>query len=827
MNSDIEALRRQLAAVEEERTNLLRQIAHLSSPAGTISIGKQAASTSEVSTHSGPHLQPSALSRDEKVATFRFLFRGREDVYAIRFESKRTGRGGYQPACKNDWVPGICGKPRMKCPQCPNRELLPLRDADVLQHLIGHMGTRKDRDYVLGLYPLLADETTWFLALDFDKASWMEDFRAFTAVCRDQQVPCAVERSRSGNGAHVWIFFSQPVPAALARKLGAALLTATMEQRPEIGLDSYDRMFPNQDTMPKGGFGNLIALPFQGHAVSKGNTLLLDEQLQPYIDQWAYLKSLKRMSQQDVSQFVAQTAIDGDVLGVRRVATEDADDDPWTLPPSRRRRDVPLTGPLPDKIEAVLANEIYIPKEGLPPALRNRIARLAAFQNPEFYRNQSMRLPTYATPRIIGCAEDHGKHIGLPTGCLDDLRALLKDVGVGLSLEDKRQPGLAIDATFCGKLRPEQAEASALMMEHDTGVLAASTAFGKTVVAIDLIAQRGVNTLILVHRKQLMDQWHERLATFLDLDPKRIGRIGGGAAKPTGVVDIAMIQSLVRKGVVSDSVSNYGHLVVDECHHISAPSFEQVARRCSAKYITGLSATVTRKDGHHPIILMQCGPIRYRTDPRKDAERRPFEHRVIVQETGFVGPGGSDVRIHEVYAALTSDLSRNRMIAADVEAAVQAGRTPVLLTERRDHMDTLVRLLTGRIPHLIVLAGGMGRKQRNATMEQLAAIPPNEGRLLIATGKYLGEGFDDARLDTLFLAMPISWRGTLAQYAGRLHRLHDQKRDVLIHDYADVQVPMLNRMFLKRLSGYHAIGYSVISILPNPPASTSNSSPRA
>jgi superfamily II DNA or RNA helicase len=704
----------------------------------------------------------------------------------------------------------------MKCSQCPNRDLLSLKDADVFNHLVGHVGGKKDRDHVLGIFPLLADETTWFLALDFDKTSWVDDVGAFAAVCRDKHVPHSIERSRSGNGGHVWIFFAQPISAGLARKLGAALLTATMERRPEIGLDSYDRMFPNQDTMPKGGFGNLIALPFQGHAVARGNTLLLDEQFQPIADQWAYLKSLRRMSQQEASQIVAQAASDGDVLGVKRVATEDADDDPWTLPPSRRRKATPLTGPLPERIEAVLANEIYIPKEGLPPALRNLIVRLAAFQNPEFYRNQAMRLPTYATPRIIGCAEDHGKHIGLPIGCLDDLRAMLKDLGIGLIAEDKRESGLPIDAQFQGELRPEQAEAAARMLEHDAGVLAASTAFGKTVVATYLIAKRGVSTLVLVHRKQLMDQWCERLAGFLGLDPKHIGRIGGGTGKPTGMVDVAMIQSLVRKGVVSDVVSRYGHLVVDECHHISAPSFEQVARRCSARYITGLSATVTRKDGHHPIILMQCGPIRYRTDPRKDAERRPFEHRVIVQETGFTGPARCDARIHDIYAALVADLARNRLIAADVVAAVQAGRSPVLLTERRDHMDTLIEMLTGKVPHLVVLAGGMGRKQRKATVAQLAAVPPNEGRLLIATGKYIGEGFDDARLDTLFLAMPISWRGTLAQYAGRLHRLHDQKRDVLIHDYADVQVPMLNRMFLRRLNGYRAIGYRVESIHPNP-----------
>lgn len=801
---NLDGLHRRLQALDAERATIIQRISALTQ--------KQPAMAEDTRVM----LRPSALTRDEKVALFRSFFRGRDDVYALRFESKRTGRSGYQPACRNDWVPGICGKPRMKCSQCPNRELLPLRDDDVFNHLVGHLPGKREKNHVLGVYPLLPDETTWFVALDFDKDAWGDDVRAFSTVCTEKSVSCAVERSRSGNGAHAWIFFAQPIAAALARKFGAALLTAAMEKRPEIGLGSYDRMFPNQDTMPKGGFGNLIALPFQGHAVPMGNTLLLDDALQPVRDQWTYLKSIRRMTRKEVVDFVAQSSIDGDVLGVKRVAIEEGDEDPWTIPPSRRRRDVPLTGPLPNRIDAVLANEIYIPKEGLPPALRNRIIRLAAFQNPEFYRNQAMRLPTYATPRIIRCAEDHGKHIGLPIGCLDELREMLKNLGVGVALEDRREPGSLIDAGFRGELRPEQAEAAALMLKHDTGVLAASTAFGKTVVATYLIAKRGVNALILVHRKQLMDQWCERLASFLDMDPKRIGRIGGGTGKPAGIIDVAMIQSLVRKGAVSDLVSRYGHLVVDECHHVSAPSFEQVARRCPAKYMTGLSATVTRKDGHHPIILMQCGPIRFRTDARKDAVQRPFDHRVIVQETGFTGPSGDGVRIHDIYAALVVNPDRNRMITNAVVAAVNAGRCPVLLTERRDHMDALVRLLTGKVPHLIVLAGGMGRKQRKAVAAQLAVVPPGEGRLLIATGKYLGEGFDDARLDTLFLGMPISWRGTLAQYAGRLHRLHDQKRDVLIYDFADVDAPMLNRMFHRRLAGYHAIGYRVEAILPPP-----------
>lgn len=803
----MESLDRERLALHETISGIEREIAARTTGGMTVAENNAIPSAKVI--------RVSQMPRDEKVAVFRSLFHGRDDVYALRFESKRTGRGGYQPACRNDWVPLICGKPQMKCSKCPNRDLLPVTDAVIISHLIGHKPSQPARNVVIGVFPLLADETCRFLAVDFDKAGWREDVNAFAEICRSKNVPVAIERSRSGNGAHGWIFFSQPITASLARKLGTGLLTETMEQRPEVGMDSYDRLFPNQDTMPKGGFGNLIALPFQGHAVAKGNTLFLDAALNVIPDQWEYLKSLRRLSHREVLEFVAeQTARRGNEIGVRFVSTEDNEEDPWTIPPSRRPKEPPLGGDLPAIMRLVLANEVYIQKEKLPPGLQNRILRIAAFQNPEFYRNQAMRLPTYGTPRIIGCAENHGAHIGLPIGCLDDLLALLKGFSIEVILDDQRAAGTPIQATFQGCLRPEQSDAASRMLAHDSGVLAASTAFGKTVVAIHILAKRAVNTLILVHRKQLMQQWRERLLSFLRIDPKDIGAIGGGSSKTTGVVDVAMIQSLFRKGVVSDVVANYGHLIVDECHHISAPSFEQVARRCRAKFITGLSATVIRKDGHHPIILMQCGPIRYQTNQRTDAERRPFEHRAIIRETPFFMPTKVDIRIHEIYAAITSNPQRNQLIADDAIRAVKEGRWPVVLTERRDHLDALAVLLTGKVKNLIILAGGMGKKQLRSITERLSSFPAGECRLILATGKYLGEGFDDARLDTLFLAMPISWRGTLAQYAGRLHRLHDMKREVRIHDYADVNVPMLNRMLLRRLKGYHAIGYNVETVRP-------------
>jgi len=748
-----------------------------------------------------------------KIALIRRLFKGREDIYARRWESPKVGKSGYQPACRNEWASGLCDKRRVKCADCSNREFLPLTDSVLRSHFAGHdrPGDANSRDFVIGIYPMLADETCWFLAADFDKASWQEDAAAFMETCKLHGIPVGLERSRSGNGGHVWVFFAEPVPASLARQLGAFLVTDTMKRRPEIGFDSYDRFFPNQDTLPKGGFGNLIAMPFQGTARKRGNTLFLDEHFVSYPDQWAFLSSLQPMSRAHLIDLVEQAQRRGEITGVRMVVTDEDEEEPWASPPSRRLSEVPIQGPLPESIELVLGNQIYIEKEELPSELRNRMIRLAAFQNPEFYKAQAMRLPTFGKPRIISCAEDFPKHIALPRGCLDETVGLFESLGIAVTLRDERCTGTPVNVQFIGELSTEQAEAVEKLLTSDNGVLAASTAFGKTVVAINVIAQRAVNTLVLVHRQQLLDQWVARLSTFLDIDPKQIGRIGGGKHKPTGMIDVALLQSLCRKGVVDDLVGDYGHLVVDECHHISASSFEQVARACKARYVLGLSATPARKDGHHPIIFMQCGPIRYKDNARDQAAIRPFEHKLIVRRTDFVLPLELSMQakppIQDIYSAIIADARRNDLILDDIIAAVEDGRSPVVITERKEHLEFLAAALSKAVKNVIVLKGGMGTRQRRAIMERLASIPDAEERVIVATGRYLGEGFDDARLDTLFLTMPISWKGTLSQYAGRLHRLHANKKEVRIYDYADLNVLMLARMHEKRLKGYRAIGY--------------------
>ena len=747
-----------------------------------------------------------------KVRLFRSLFRGREDVYPRRFESRKTGKSGYAPACSNEWVRGICEKPRIRCADCQHRRFLPVTDDVIRWHLSGEDDQREP--FVAGVYPLLLDESCFFLALDFDKANWQDDVAAFLMACQRLDLPAALERSRSGRGGHVWLFFEQAIPAALARRLGSHLLTETMEGCPDVGLDSYDRLFPNQDTLPQGGFGNLIALPLQKRPREHGHSVFLDERFVPWVDQWAFLASIPKLGRAHVEQIVHDAERRGRILGVRLPPREDGDDEPWTAPPSRRRQESPIAGELPSTLELVLGNQIYIAKDGLHPQLRTRLLRLAAFQNPEFYKAQAMRLSTYNKPRVIACAEDHPHHIGLPRGCLDETRETLQGLGIRPTARDERHAGRPLDATFQGELRPEQRVAADALLAHDTGVLAATTAFGKTVVGAWLIAARGASTLVLVHRRQLLDQWVDRLSTFLGIPGKSIGRIGGGRNTPTGLLDVAVIQSLVKKGVVDNRVADYGHLIVDECHHLSAHSFEQVARQAKARFVLGLSATIARKDGHHPIIFMQCGPVRHRVNARVQAASRPFEHFALVQPTSFHPARTPDAdkraEFQTLYQELVEDSARNRQICADVLESVNAGRAPLVLTERNDHLDRLERELSGSVHHLVVLRAGMGKKQRQAVSERLAAIPRDEARVILATGKYVGEGFDDARLDTLFLTLPVSWRGTIAQYAGRLHRLYDSKREVRIYDYADLNVPMLARMFDRRCRGYEAVGYTVL-----------------
>jgi superfamily II DNA or RNA helicase len=803
---NIARIRRRLAELSDEQMALERELEAFEQQLISDSqahANKQVFANAPV-TNSSPSV--------EKVQLFRQLFAGRPDVFPVRWNNKKDGRSGYSPACSNEWAKGICGKPKVKCGDCPHQAFIPYSEDIIEKHLRG--GDARSSDFVAGVYPLLQDETCWFLAADFDKESWVDDTRALLATCRAKGISAALERSRSGNGGHVWIFFSEPVPAKIARQLGAALITETMENRPEIGFTSYDRFFPNQDTMPLGGFGNLIALPLQRKAREDGNSVFVDGDLRPYDDQWAYLSSLPRLSADEVFRIADEAELAGRVLGVRMPVDDEHADEPWKMLPSRRSEPRRIEAAIPHTIKVVIADQVYIDRTELPSALIAQFVRLAAFQNPEFYRAQAMRLPTFGKPRIISCAELHPRHVALPRGCFDEAIELINSHGATAIFEDLREDGQALPAgvSFQGMLRPPQSRAFDALVAKDNGVLAATTAFGKTVVAAALIAHRSRNTLVLVHRRELLTQWVERLSSFLSIDAKQIGIVGGGKRKPTGIIDVALIQSLVRNGEVDDIVGNYGHLIVDECHHLSAASFELVARRSKARYVVGLSATVARKDGHHPIIFMQCGPVRHRVDARVQAAERGIRHRARDRSTKFELPASlvsaERPSMPAIYAALAKDQGRNDLIFDDVLKSLEAKRSPILLTERKDHLDYLQQKFSPFVKNLVVLRGGMSAKDRKQANSALNVADDDE-RLILAIGRYIGEGFDDARLDTLFLTMPIAWKGTLAQYVGRLHRQHDGKRDVLVVDYVDSTVPVLARMAAKRRVGYRALGYVI------------------
>ncbi len=735
----------------------------------------------------------SHLTTEEKISLFRRLFRGRTDVYPLRWESQKTGKSGYSPVCNNEWRPGVCHKPRIKCGDCNHRNFAPITEQVIYKHLTGNS--------TIGVYPMLSDETCHFLAADFDKDEWKNDALAFALSCRELGVSAALEISRSGNGAHVWIFFSEPILARDARRLGAAVISHTCSRNRQLEMKSYDRLFPNQDNMPKGGFGNLIALPLQKNPREQGRSVFVDDSLIPFPDQWAYLASLTTISKEQLENAILMAVGSSHPLDVSFISEEDQRE-PWKRSTATQKISVPL----PERLTITIANQLYFEKTNLPQPLANRLIRLAAFQNPEFYKAQALRMSVWDTPRIIGCAENFPKHIALPRGCLDAAMDLMRDNKIVIDIQDERYAGEPLDASFVGTLRTDQEMAVGKMLEHDIGVLCAPTAFGKTVIAAAIIARRSVNTLILVHRTELMKQWQERLQTFLGLDKKSIGLIGGGKHKPTGEIDIAVMQSLTRKEELSTLIESYGHVIVDECHHLSASSFESILKRAKARYVLGLTATPIRRDGQQPIIFMQCGPIRHRA-ARAENVTHTLEVIPRYLDTRFASEGSSEIQ--DVFRQIASDPSRNRLIAEDVLSAYGRGRRVLVLTERTEHLELLQQLFSGKAENLFVIHGRMPKKQRATLLNSLEALPDDAPRILLATGRLIGEGFDHPPLDTLALAMPISWTGTLQQYAGRLHRDHATKSEVHVFDYVDTTHPMLMRMWEKRQRGYKTMGYSI------------------
>lgn len=733
----------------------------------------------------------------EKVKLFMSLFRGRSDVCAKRWKNKP----GYSPYCFNDFKPGICNKPKIKCTECKFSDFAPLDEERIEKHLLGK--------YVLGLYPMTIDDTCFLLVMDFDESTWKEDIKTIIRICNKSSIPVYAERSRSGNGCHLWFFFEQETKASLARKFGTQILNIAMEECGDIKFDSYDRLFPSQDFLQKYGFGNLIALPLQKQARKQGNSVFVDENLKEIDDQWLYLSQIQKISGEDTLR-ICEMRKNTDTGNVFRGS-------------EANNKGVGVTKiDFPEIVDLEYCRGIKISKSGLSPKALLLLRKLASYANPEFYAKQAMRQSTYGTPRVTVVYEEDSENIILPRGVEAELLNILNENNVRYLINDNRYGGKKLNIVFKGELTGRQKIAFNELSRYNEGVLSATTGFGKTVIGARIIAEKRCPVLILVHTRELARQWKEQLEQFLQINEiagkqkkkkSIIGQLGGGKKNLFGIVDVAIMQSMFEKDKsVKQIINNYGLIIVDECHHVSAANFSRIIGSASAKYIYGLTATPIRKDGHHPIIFMHCGHIRYKIDAKKEALERGFDHYIVPRFTNIRMPvfkKHEGWHITEVYQHICESNARNELIVSDIIESVDAGRNPLVLTERTSHIGKLAELMKDEDFKIIVLAGHLKTSERKKSLGEIKSLKDGDRFVIIATGKLIGEGFDEARLDTLFMAMPIAWKGTIAQYTGRLHRNYDGKEEVLIYDYVDVHIPVLERMYHKRLAAYRSLGYSI------------------
>ena len=754
---------------------------------------------------------------------FYSYFKGRKDVYAKR-NVTREGKGVYYPVCDNFWVQGMCPRrdgAKIRCMDCSCRQWTPLNQRVLMRHLQGVADDGRD---VVGIYPLLENECCHFLVFDFDnhdeesEIDWRSEVDTLRQLCFQLGVPVLVERSRSGNGAHVWLFFEEEIPSIEARRFGSCLLTKGAEMVNQKSFLAYDRMLPAQDKLPEGGLGNLIALPLQGGALKSGNGAFVDSCWQPYANQWAILQQTGRVSLEFVREKIQDWGGAGEIGIVSRIANLEAEQ-PW-----KKQEQILHNSDVDGMLKLVDSCMLYVRCDNLKPRICNMLRRCASFSNPMYFRNRSMGLSVKGIARIIPCYMEDDVYIGIPRGKRDYVLDLLRDCGIPVNYEDIRNSGRHINVSFTAQLYPEQQQAADAMLKHDIGILQAATAFGKTAVGAYLVAERSVNTLILVHNREILKNWVEDLQRFLKIDEplpeyttpsgqKRhrkghIGRLYAAHNSVGGIIDVAMVTSLGNDDEINPLVREYGMVIMDECHHGAAYQANCVLNHINAKFVYGLTATPKRDDGMEQKVLMTFGPVRYRYTARQRAESQNVQHFVYPRFTRFCTLS-ADEKIQSLYQRIISDSVRNELIINDVLSTVADGRTPLVLTKFKSHAQYILKALTDKVPHVFLLQGGRKNKERDDVRRRLLATPPDEPVVVVAIGQYIGEGFNYPRLDTLMLAVPISWEGNVEQYAGRLHRTYASKKDVVIYDYVDIRERVFDRMYSKRLRTYKRMGYSL------------------
>jgi len=789
----IQEIENRLSELQEEKERLLKELNYIHA-------------SNEKVTHyeimGKPVFETPPTTPEEKTDLFIKLFRCREDVYPKLWENKNKNTQGFSPVCKNEWIRGKCDKPRIKCSDCHNRNFDIFTDQVARSHLEGKI--------IIGTYAIRTDDTCVFLAADFDKTTWKEDIIAYKNAASQLGVDVAIEISKSGNGAHAWIFFSEPLSARSARQLGTVIMALASRDRYTMSLESYDRFFPNQDTIPKGGFGNLIALPLQKDARENGKTVFVDDSFNQYPDQWKYLSERKRLSLNDLNTILT-TVKTGGTLQIELLTNDEEIKNAETVVENVSIHLEP--GTFNGRIDFNLGAQLSINIDFLPSKIINAFKRTATFANPKFFELQRLRFSTWNTPRYICCAGIRKSDLILPRGTLETCLNLSKSAGAKAIIKDNRLTLNDIDVSFNGELTSEQEKAVSELLTHDFGILVAPPGIGKTVMACAVIARRKSPTLILVHRKQLMDQWKSQIMRFLNMPAKAIGIIGGNKKKGKGVIDIATLQTLARMENPLEYCNEYEQVIIDECHHIPAVSFESVLNEFPARYFLGLTATPYRKDGLQAIIHMQCGPIRHSMIAVGETT---ITKKVIIRETKFTMPleSGPQPPIHEVWDKLITDPERLSLIAQDVIKVLTDNRFPLILSERKEHLNLLSEEIKKQASELpiteFIMSGDMGKKARKKALEDIQlALNDSQRPYILSTGSLIGEGFDLPELDTLIIAMPFSFKGRVVQYAGRLHRQISGKTNALIYDYLDINSGLMISMFKKRLTAYREMGYEI------------------